>query len=103
MDKGVKYDTGKNLWNLLPLEPIQEIVKVLTFGAQKYSPDNWKKVPDAKERYYSAMMRHVVAFKLGERNDPETGYNHLAHAGCCLIFWMWFEIVKEKVNDKPIN
>jgi len=31
-------------------------------------------------------MRHIVAWWLGERDDPESGFHHLAHAMCCLIF-----------------
>jgi len=29
-------------------------------------------------------------------NDPESGEHHLAHAGCCLVFLLWFE-----VNGRP--
>ena len=48
--------------------------------------DNWKKVPDRENRYVAAAFRHLVAHRLGERLDPETGEPHLAHAICCLTF-----------------
>ena len=89
---GLKYDTGKLLWGLLPLEAIQEIVRVLTLGAKKYTADNWKYVKDARIRYYDAMLRHIVAWKLGEKADKETGLHPLAHAGCCLLFILWFDL-----------
>ena len=35
-----KHDTGKPRFDLVPPIAQLEFVKVLTFGAQKYSPDN---------------------------------------------------------------
>ena len=83
---GVEHDTGKPDWSLLPLDATEKVVEVLTHGAEKYSRDNWKEVPNAENRYYSAMMRHVVSFRRGEYLDPESGLPHLAHAICCLLF-----------------
>jgi hypothetical protein len=89
--EGFKADAGKPRWTLLPWGPLEEIVKVLTAGALKYAANNWMKVPDAQERYADALLRHVTARLNGERLDPESGHPHLAHAGCCLLFWMWFD------------
>jgi Domain of unknown function (DUF5664) len=83
---GSKYDTGKLQFSLLPPNALMETVSVLTYGASKYSPDNWKYVSDAKKRYFDAMQRHVWAWKSGESKDLETGKSHLAHAICCLLF-----------------
>lgn len=89
--QGRKDDTGKRQWSLIPWDVVEDVVQVLEFGAKKYAPENWKKVPNARERYFDALMRHVLAWRSGEQNDPETGLNHLAHAGCCLMFLLWFE------------
>lgn len=83
---GRKFDGGKLEYGLLPPFALEEIVKVLTFGAQKYERDNWQKVPDSKRRYFDALQRHVWAWKRGEQFDPESGIHHLAHAMCCLMF-----------------
>lgn len=83
---GRKDDAGKEQWSLLPWEALKGVVRVLTFGARKYAPDNWRKVPDARRRYTDAFFRHFVAWKLGEKTDPETGESHLSHALCCLLF-----------------
>ena len=83
---GRKFDGGKLQYGLLPPLALEETVKVLTFGAQKYEPDNWKVVPDSKRRYFDALQRHLWAWKAGEQNDQETGLSHLAHAMCCLMF-----------------
>ncbi len=89
--KGQKYDTGKLRWNLIPFDCLSEIIRVLMHGAKKYSEYGWKKVPRAKERYFSAAMRHLTSWWQGEKIDRESGLNHLAHAGCCLLFLMWHD------------
>ena len=89
--KGVKYDTQKPRFSLLPMKPLMAVVEVLELGARKYAPDNWKKVENAQERYFDALMRHMIAWKMGEKHDPETGLNHLAHAACSILFMLWFD------------
>jgi hypothetical protein len=88
---GVKYDNDKLRWSLLPFGPIQEVIKVLMYGSKKYEDDNWKKVDNAKERYFNAAMRHLTEWWEGEKLDDETGISHLAHSICCLLFLLWFE------------
>lgn len=88
---GVKYDSDKAQWSLLPFAAVAEVVDVLTYGAKKYAPDNWKKVPDARQRYIDAGFRHFTAYAGGEKNDSETGMSHLAHATCCMLFLMSFD------------
>lgn len=89
--EGKKFDTGKLRWSLLPEGVVEDVIKVLEYGAQKYAPDNWKHVPDSTTRYYDAAMRHIDAWWRGEAEDGETGQSHLAHAMCCLMFLMWLE------------
>ena len=83
---GRKFDGNKLQYVLIPPLALKATVEILTFGAEKYEPDNWKNVPDSKRRYFDAMQRHLWAWKEGEQDDPETGKNHLAHAMCCLMF-----------------
>jgi len=83
---GRKFDGGKLQYGLLPPQALKATVDVLTFGAQKYEPDNWKHVPDSKRRYFDALQRHIWAWQEGEQLDPESGKHHLAHALCCLMF-----------------
>jgi hypothetical protein len=98
---GVKFDQDKPQWTLVPFKALDEVVKVLTIGARKYAPDNWKKVPNARQRYIDAAFRHMSAYAAGEKLDVETGKNHLAHAMCCLLFLLAFDLDKtlEKTND----
>lgn len=82
---GRKDDAEKLRWSLLPLDAVEEVVKVLEHGAQKYGEENWRKVDNAEERYWNAAMRHMVAYAK-ETNDPESGLNHLVHAAASLLF-----------------
>ena len=88
-EAGVKHDSGKPRFSLLPLKQIETVVAVLEFGARKYAPGNWQKVENPRDRYFDAAMRHVFAWRNGEKLDPETQLPHLAHAVCCLLFLMW--------------
>jgi hypothetical protein len=83
---GRKFDIGKPQYSLLPPDALRQTVEVLTYGATKYAPDNWRYVPDATRRYFDAAQRHLWAWKAGEATDSETGASHLAHAICCIMF-----------------
>lgn len=93
--QGIKNDQGKTNYSLLVRgmpEALEAVAKVLTSGAEKYSIDNWKHVPDAGNRYLSASMRHEVAFQKGEMLDKETGLHHLAHKICSDLFRLQMEL-----------
>lgn len=96
LDKGgVKYDLGKDRWDLLSWSAIRELVKVLTFGAKKYRDHNWATGINYS-RCVAAVLRHITSWAEGESRDPETGLNHLAHAMCCLMFLLTFELHPER-------
>ena len=99
-EAGRKFDGGKLEYGLLPPLALKEVVKVLTFGAQKYERDNWQKVPDSKRRYFDALQRHVWAWKEGEQFDTESGIHHLAHAMCCLMFLYEHDIMYSLNNGE---
>ncbi len=88
---GRKFDGGKLDYTLVPFEGMDEVVKVLMFGAQKYDRHNWRLVENAAQRYAAAAFRHLTAHSKGEKVDSETGLPHLAHAGCCILFMLALE------------
>jgi len=96
MEEGRKFDEDKLRWDLLPIDCVEDVVKILTFGAKKYGPNNWQGV-DA-DRYFAALMRHLSASRQGELNDIESGLSHLSHALCNVVFLLWFE--KHNINNK---
>ena len=97
---GRKFDGNKLEYGLIPPLAMKEMVRVLTFGAQKYERDNWKRVPESKRRYFDALERHIWAWKMGEQLDPESGIHHLAHAMCCLMFLYEHDIIYSLDNGE---
>lgn len=85
---GKKFDDGKLRYDLVPPAVLKQLATVLTFGAKKYGANNWQTVPDASNRYYAAMMRHVEADRGGEVFDEESGLPHLTHALACVAFML---------------
>ena len=84
---GKKYDKKKLRYSLLPMRALQEVVKVLEFGAAKYSEHNWRHVENAEERYRDAALRHQLEpHVLIRPMDDESFLYHDAHAICCLLF-----------------
>jgi hypothetical protein len=81
-----KHDVGKTKWYLLPWKVIEGVAKVMTFGANKYSENGWKSVPQAEDRYFAAMMRHWREIQQGNHIDDESGLPHWAHFCCNAVF-----------------
>jgi hypothetical protein len=88
--EGVKYDSEKPRMDLLIKNlalAVEEVVKVLTYGAKKYpDADNWKKLDDLERRYCGSSMRHEIAHNKGELIDPESDCYHLSHKICGDLF-----------------
>ena len=100
---GRKFDGGKPRYGLLPPKALRMTAEILTFGAEKYEVGNWMKVPDAQNRYFDALQRHLWSWKEGEQNDPESGKNHLSHAMCCLMFLLERDLYTEAEWEKQAN
>lgn len=97
---GVKHDTGKLPFHLIPPELLIGVADILQFGAKKYAPRNWEAGMDWS-RVFGALQRHMWAWWGGENLDPETGKSHLWHAGCCIAFLMAYEARKIGKDDRP--
>lgn len=95
---GMKFDGGKPQPRLLHQgmpRALAEVVKTLTFGAQKYAADSWQTVPNAMERYQDASYRHDSKRCEGELVDPETGISHRAHHIINELFLLELELRAE--------
>lgn len=82
-EAGAKLDAGKNRLGLVFggfALALEEVGRVGTFGATKYTPDGWMSVPNGVERYTDAMYRHLMLEAQGEDFDSETELLHAAHA-----------------------
>lgn len=96
---GVKDDSGKPRMDLLPPEALFEIASVFGFGAEKYDDWNWCKGM-RYGRILAACLRHVFQFLGGEDNDKESGFSHLAHAGCCIMMCLGLVMRNEGMDDR---
>lgn len=74
-------------FHLLPWRAITMVAGIYEYGAKKYAANSWREVPidpdtgeTPVERYFNAMMRHLIRWRQGEWLDPESGHSHLAHA-----------------------
>ena len=101
VDMGKKDDSHKIKWRLIPWDAMREITRVLMFGAYEkpqkdgskgYGPDNWRLVPDAKNRYSEALIRHVLAYWVDGETRDEDNLHHLACAGCCVLFLLALDL-----------
>ena len=87
---GIKFDSKKPDYSLIPPNALDDVAKVLTYGAQKYDRHNWKQLENLDTRYFAAAQRHLWALQRGETLDAETGIHHAAHAICCMMFMLEF-------------
>lgn len=97
LEQDMKFDTDKPDWSMLDLSTIEEIVKVYNFGALKYQRDSWKTLNNGKDRYFSALLRHLAAWQRGEELDKESNMRHLAHAAWNVIALMY--LTKGEKNE----
>lgn len=101
-NKGKKFDTGKPPMDLIPYDALQEVAKVLDFGAKKYAPGNWANGIELS-RLIAATERHVGEFKEGRDLDAETGLSHLSHAACEILFAIWMMKHRPDMDNRWIK
>lgn len=89
METGKKYDTGKVRMDLVPLDIVENVAKILTMGAEKYGENNWQEIPKFWSRYKAALLRHLTAIDKGELLDQESGLPHIDHVLCNAMFLSW--------------
>lgn len=81
-EAGAKLDAGKNRLCLVLggfAKALEEVGRVGTYGANKYTDNGWISVPNGSERYTDAMLRHLFREMQGELSDPDTSIFHAAH------------------------
>lgn len=99
---GAKLDAGKNRLGLVLggfARALQEVGKVGTFGANKYTADGWRSVPNGQARYTDAMFRHLLKESEGEANDPDSELKHAAHAAWNALARLELALIEESELD----
>ncbi len=84
-DGGAKRDDRKPRFDLIPFEFLESVAHVLSAGAVKYGPYNWKR--GQKDFFLDAWnhaLVHLEKFKEGDTTE-----DHLAHLACNVAFMIW--------------
>ena len=97
-----KQDKGKPRYDLMPGDALDEVVKALSMGAEKYSVRNWE-IGQPWGKVFGAMMRHCWAWWRGEELDKESGLHHMAHAGAEALFLLAYALRKVGTDDRTLN
>lgn len=99
-DPGRKDDLGKLRYDLLPASALEDVVKVLTYGATKYDDRNWEK-GISWTRMFGAVMRHLWEWMKGSDIDPESELPHMAHATVDCLFLLQYARTRREFDDRP--
>lgn len=102
-DAGAKLDSGKNRVGLVVggfSNAIQAVSRVGTYGANKYSDNGWKSVPNGFDRYTDALYRHLLLEAGGEMTDKESELLHAAHAAWNALARLEFLLMTLPVGER---
>ena len=89
---------------VVPPSAMLHLSDVLSDGAEKYGPLNWRTDPVAASVYYSAAMRHLMAWWDGEDIDPgsKRGAHHLAAVLANMAIVLDAIGTGNLIDDRPI-
>ena len=128
MSEARRYNTGKLRWMLMDFEAMEPMIRVLMYGAHKYtifegkdgkhirgvdiSPeeakglkiiesgsDNWKAGLDYVQ-LLECNQRHQNAIARGEDIDPESGLPHIGHKMCNDMFLSWMMLHRPDLDNR---
>ena len=99
LKSATKYDGEKSRIDLVDPSFLEELGKVLGFGAKKYAEHNWR-LGLKVSRIIAATYRHLGAINNGEDIDPESGLPHTGHLACCTMFLSWTLRNRPECDDR---
>lgn len=98
--EGLRFNEGKLRYDLVQADAHEGMVRVLTFGANKYADRNWEK--GMKWSYVlSSLKRHIAAIERGEDYDKESGLLHADHVACNAHFLSGYYRIYPQGDDRP--
>lgn len=90
ISEATRHDEGKPPMALLPFDALEEVARVMEFGAKEYGEHNWRKGL-SWTKTFSALLRHVGKRLCGQVLDDKTGLPHTAHIACNALFLVAYE------------
>ena len=97
--RGLRYNSDKLRYDLIPPLAQRECAKVWTKGLDKYPAGNWEKGMPWSEVIASA-LRHLEAIRLGEDIDQESGCLHAAHLQCNAQMLTEYYFTKKEFDNR---
>lgn len=101
---GVKLDTGKVMLHTGCLayfpRALEAVAEVSEFGANTYTWDGWRSVPDGMRRYSNALARHDSARSKGEYADAASKLSHLAHRAWNALATLELECIENESKQQ---
>lgn len=98
--RGLRFNKGKLRYELVHPKAHEDMVDVLTMGAEKYFDRNWENGLSWCS-VLASMKRHIAAIERGEDFDPESGRLHIAHVACNVHFLNAFYYIFPQGDDRP--
>lgn len=98
-ESGLRFNQGKQRYDLQHPVAVDGIVRVLTKGATKYAPRNWEK-GISWTACIASLKRHLAAFEKGIDFDEETGELHIDHIQCNAHFLSAFYKIAPEFDDR---
>lgn len=72
-EQGGQQSKIEGRFDLIPPVAMLELAKIMAYGARRYAPNNWRKIP--LDDHVNHMLMHLFAYVAGDRQD-----DHLGHA-----------------------
>lgn len=99
MKQGLRFNSNKLKWSLVPFKALEPMVEVLMFGANKYAPNNWKKGLPYTE-ICESLLRHTYSFLRGQNRDSESKLLEVGHILCNALFLSWMVLFRPDLDDR---
>jgi hypothetical protein len=99
-EEGLRFNEGKDRFDLVHPAAMRGLVKVLTLGSNKYEPRNWEKGM-MWSKVVASLKRHLQEFEEGKDFDSETGLKHIDHLACNAHFLSAYYSIAPQFDDRP--
>lgn len=99
MEQADRFNKNKLRFDLINPIAQEGMVRVLTHGASKYSPQNWLKGQEWST-CIASLKRHLNAFEMGEDWDIESGQLHVDHIQCNAHFLSAYYKIAPEFDDR---
>lgn len=100
-EEALRFNEGKNMLDLVPPIVVEELGKVLTFGAKKYGRFNYRKGMKWS-KCIASLKRHLIAFEKGIDFDDESGLLHLSHILVNSMFLLEYTNLHPELDDRDL-